>query len=362
MQPNSGCSGCSGQGTTLYTFTTAGAFSRDYNAWQYKTDETLPDGTTHQFTYRNFANEIMLEVTKQFLDNTWTTLTLNYYRYDGQGRQILHAYPSAFHVYNGEYYSENSADLVGWSGNNATYLANDAGLIEITDYYTSSTATGTSVGGAEGYVKDTAVQQGDSGSPVYQSLVDYIANVVNSETFYFTADYWNFPTAPASLTSLPTDARKTTYTYSWYTGTNQLELEQVFAPVVTEANNGPATSSADLASANVTSTSFDIYGRPTWTQDAAGYLSYTAYDDATGAVTKSITDVNTASESTGLPANWTTPDGGGVHLVTEYQVDAQGREVETVDPNGAVTYTVYNDASHEVRTYAGWHRPPPGPT
>jgi YD repeat-containing protein len=91
--------------------------------------------------------------------------------------------------------------------------------------------------------------------------------------------------------------------------------------------------------------------------DADGTIDYTAYDTATGAVVKTITDVNTqdTGDFTGLPAGWTTPAGGGLELITTMQVDALGRTVEETDPDGNVTCTVYNDAAHEVRTYPGWN-------
>src|SRR5262249_19885733 len=45
--------------------------------------------------------------------------------------------------------------------------------------------------------------------------------------------------------------------------------------------------------------------------------------------------------------------------------DALGRPTRLTDPKGNVTYVVYNDAAHEVRTYAGWQAAsnlPTGPT
>jgi RHS repeat-associated protein len=104
-----------------------------------------------------------------------------------------------------------------------------------------------------------------------------------------------------------------------------------------------------------------------WTKDPDGFLSYAAYDVATGAVVKTIADVNTANtgDFVGLPAGWSTPAGGGLHLVGQYEVDALGRDTRLTDPNGNVTYTVYNDPNHEVRTYAGWQtsgNTPTGPT
>jgi RHS repeat-associated protein len=84
-------------------------------------------------------------------------------------------------------------------------------------------------------------------------------------------------------------------------------------------------------------------------------------------VVERIVDVDTTrtADFAGLPAGWTTPAGGGLHLKTTYEVDGLGRTTTTTDPGGHVTYTVYNDANHEVRTYRGWdatNNVPTGPT
>src|SRR5262249_20934332 len=36
------------------------------------------------------------------------------------------------------------------------------------------------------------------------------------------------------------------------------------------------------------------------------------------------------------------------------EVDGLGRTTKLTDPKGQVSYTVYKDPSHEVRTYVGW--------
>jgi len=86
-------------------------------------------------------------------------------------------------------------------------------------------------------------------------------------------------------------------------------------------------------------------------------------------VTKSISDVMVDmahySEFSNLPSGWMTPSGGGLNLVTTMTVDGLGRTTELTDPAGNVTYTVYDDVDHEVRTYAGWNSSsgtPTGPT
>src|SRR5206468_1393818 len=56
-----------------------------------------------------------------------------------------------------------------------------------------------------------------------------------------------------------------------------------------------------------------------------------------------------------LPSGWSTPTGGGLNLIAYHTVDGLGRTTSETDPNGNVTYTVYNDANHEVRVYPGFN-------
>jgi RHS repeat-associated protein len=106
---------------------------------------------------------------------------------------------------------------------------------------------------------------------------------------------------------------------------------------------------------------------PVWMKDEAGFISYTLYDQATGAVIKTISDVDTTQTGTfaNLPSGWTTPSGGGLHQTSTSEVDELGRTTKVTDPNGNVSYVVYNDVAKEVRSYVGWDTStnlPTGPT
>jgi YD repeat-containing protein len=147
-----------------------------------------------------------------------------------------------------------------------------------------------------------------------------------------------------------TGAETTSYAYTYFPGGVRTQSLTVTHPAVSAAQDGPGTPDQD---AHV----YDAYGREVWARDGGGFLTYTEYDPATGAVTKTIQDVDTsrAGDFQNLPAGWATPPGGGLHLVTLHEVDALGRTTALTDPNGNVTYTVYNDPNHEVRAYAGWN-------
>ena len=151
-------------------------------------------------------------------------------------------------------------------------------------------------------------------------------------------------------------AEVTGFAYTWFSGTTAMQSMTATAPTILAAQNGPD-------SPDVTTTIYNTYGQAIWTRDGDGFLDYTAYDIATGAVIETIADVDTSTIT--APDGWVTPSGGGLNLIDEENVDALGRTIKDTDPDGNVTYTVYDDPDHEVRTYSGWNsatETPTGPT
>lgn len=189
--------------------------------------------------------------------------------------------------------------------------------------------------------------------------------IVSSQKYYRRGDgVVTFIYPVASQTQYPnadgTNPRVTNYAYSWASGLQMLSKTITKPPIVT-GQNGPATNTTDatLGHTDVSTTIFDNYGRPIWTKDGDNFVNYTAYDAQTGAVIESITDVDYTKLSSGEKSlydatGWAT-NSGGVHLVTTDLVDGDGRPTKITDPNGNVTYNVYNDTNHETRTYVGWH-------
>jgi RHS repeat-associated protein len=331
-----GCSSCggTGQGTFTYSYTLSG-FSAGYNSWNEKTVETLPDGNQN-FVYTNYAGEVMLKVFHdQASGNNWET----FYKYDNAGRIILKANPSAVSGYNDSFADLLDQTQVGDYG----YLRALSGLIEITDYYASTTAGETTAGGVAGYWQDTKLQQGKTGTLILQATTQYFAHSAGGSTVDPVA------TQTVYRNTDGTGAETTSYAYMWFSGTTQKQSVAVSLPTISATQNGPGT-------ADVQTTYFDTYQRPIWIKDGDGFINYTAYDPATGAVVKTITDVDTTrtGDFQNLPAGWSTPAGGGLHLITQREVDGLGRTTKLTDPNGNVTYAVYNDPNHEVRVYPGW--------
>ena len=88
-----------------------------------------------------------------------------------------------------------------------------------------------------------------------------------------------------------TGAQTTNYAYTWSSGTLEAESVTVTYPTITTAQNGSNSAVSEMVV-------IDELGRPVWTKDAAGYINYMAYDLATGAVIKTIADVDTTQTGT----------------------------------------------------------------
>ncbi|HEX8911045.1 MAG TPA: RHS repeat-associated core domain-containing protein [Humisphaera sp.] len=241
-------------------------------------------------------------------------------------------------------YWEASPDLLTDPGEPADAelegLRDAEGLITTTTYGASNAATSTVAGDALGQVKSVSVRQGEAGTPVKQQEYTYLQRTGGSVTTYPAA------TSTVYRNDNGTGGQTTTFAYTWFSGTVQPQTVTTTLPTVTTAQNGSNAAAAVV-------TVLDPYGRPVWMRDADGFISYTEYDAATGAVTKAIADVATSLVSN-EPSGWTTPAGGGRHLVTEFEVDRLGRTTKVTDPTGTLTYVVYKDADREVRTYRGF--------
>ncbi len=337
-----------GLGTYSFTYTTS-SNSPGSNSWDVKTVETLPDSSTNT-VFTNAYGEVML---RDFHDSVsgsdWDYFT----EFDSAGRPILTAQPSAVTGYSSTY-----SDLLHKTSGNYQYLSNSAGLLLLTAYYTSTTATGTSAGGVTGDIEESEVEQGQTGTAVETEAYQYYNYSATVSGTTITVD----PVATDEVFSGTggTGGRTTSYSYTWFSSSTVEQSETVTYPVVSSGQNGPGT-------ADTETTYFNTLALPIWKMDGDGFLTYLAYDQATSAVVKQIDDVNTADtgDFSNLPTGWTTPSGGGLELITTYQVDSLGRTTEETDPNGNVTYTVFNDPNQSYRVYPGWNSGtglPTGPT
>ena len=106
--------------------------------------------------------------------------------------------------------------------------------------------------------------------------------------------------------------RTTSYSYTWFSGTNLVQSETVTLPTVSTAENGPGTADSET-------TYFDIYGNAIWHKDGDGFLTYAAYDAATAAVTKTIADVDASGLWPGRVVTEVAPAGDFWEAEPEHQ-------------------------------------------
>jgi RHS repeat-associated protein len=374
-----GASASGGQGTFQYSYYTnpnLPSSSVDFNTWITRTTETEPDGNQN-IAYTSINGNDILYIQNVSGDpgdpsnegDNWISGA----QYDGFGRMLDSISTSAINLdasmLDGattvsaiEAALEPDADL----GLSEGLLYSSQGLIDSTTYYGSTTATSSSPGGAAGYVEADYVQQGADGTPIEQDSYTYISHSnAAGQTIYPEASYTQYQSS-ADGGSTP---ETTSYSYTWQSGTdgvtNQVEDETTTNPVISASQNGSGT-------ATTTQTVYNTFGWPVWTMDGSGYITYTAYDNATGAAIQSIEDVNTAALSdlanyagttfTGgynpygvpeLPSGWATPSGGGLNLVTTDDVDELGRTIEEISPAGNITLYAYDDPDHAQFTFPG---------
>ncbi len=145
-------------------------------------------------------------------------------------------------------------------------------------------------------------------------------------------------------------AETTSFAYTFYSGTVALQQLTTTLPAVTDQNSG-GTSVND-----VLQSFFNQFGQDVWNEDADGNISYTAYDAATGAMTQFVQDVGSSDAAAlgGLPSGWSVASGSHLNLTSSAAVDALGRTTMYTDPDGNITFTVYDDPDHEMRVYQGW--------
>ena len=327
-----------GTQTFAYNHATDKGLTGGFNAWNTKTVETLPDGMVN-VVYANFAGQPMLKVF-QSGSHEW----FDYFQYDAQGRLALRAESSAV-----QSYIEADAGLVT--------LKASSGLIHLYDYYS---ATDSATGAVAGYLAFERIKKGQNGDAIKLREWRFAARTAGGATVY---PLWKeiVYRCEAGGGSNPVDI---TYSYEW----NHLKVRSrttIWPPVAASQNgSGQADRRIEV---------FDDYGRVTWTQDERGFLARMKYDPATGALVQTIQDADSAYWTTHptdepLPPNgWTTPTGGGLHLVTDYTVDEQGRVTEqlgpeheailedgTADQVRRANFSVYQDDFETLGTFEQW--------
>src|SRR5206468_1221383 len=170
-----------------------------------------------------------------------------------------------------------AADMLHNQSGNYEFLNDGTGRIDTITYGSSTTATTSTAGDVLGLEKQRSVQQGETGTAILQHAQQYLVHTVGSVSTYVIANETNYRNTDG------TGAETTSNSDTWFSSSQMLQSVATSLPTVSSGQNGPG--SADTAT-----TYNDSYGRPIWTKDGGGFIHYTAYDQATGAVTKTITD------------------------------------------------------------------------
>ena len=286
-------------------------------------------GGSFRGPHTNSGGEVLLSAYTQGT-NEWK----DFYKYDSAGRMLLHALPSAVTTY----FPSSPQLLDSPAGGDVEGLANDAGLIEVMTYETTSTtATTSTAGNVLGYLKSTARAHGENqlAGGIQQQAYTYLQRPVTT-TYVIKAStsYRDDGAAQAVLT---------TNNYTFYSGTDRIQAIDTHLPVVSASQNGPGTD-------DVETTVFDTFGRVVWQRDADGYLAYTAYESGNGAISQSIVDADPAqvtSPPIGAPPRGATST--PLHLRTQIINDGLGRPRFVEDPRFNVTETRYDDAAQAKR-------------
>ncbi len=335
-----------GIGVFSYSYSTNPNFNLTnvaYNTWEYKTVETLPDGSVN-IVYCNAAGQALFTVGYED-DDSDSEVDANelvaaaYYQYNTLGRLTLKA--------DGLAIASCTVDEDAKTGYTVT-LSSSSGEFYLTTYYGSTNATASADGGVKGFVESYSVKQGSTGTPALLETIEYYRKASGGSVYVAVANdtvYFDGTTTTDSVA---------TYAYTWpaVTGVTAPLTAVAYLP---DEDTGAQSSDASTAI-------YDAYGRAVWTKDANGSLTYMAYDDFTGAVVKLIQDVNVnlggiagGYDTTYLPAAWATlPALYGEHLTTVYEADSLGRTTKVTDAEGNVMFNVYNDTAHEIRVYTGW--------
>ncbi|MCA9268299.1 MAG: hypothetical protein KDA41_07500, partial [Planctomycetales bacterium] len=321
----------------VFTFGYAvSTFADDYNYWKRRSTTTFADGS-QRIVYTNFIGGVLLTDFAAGSDH-W----IEHHQFDANAHETRMAHPSAVLSYD-----DTAADL------NVSLRAS-SGLIQNVVYYSTTTATEDTAGGVAGRPQRRSLQQGSGGTPITQSEVSYFARTASGATVYPIAAETRYRNDDGS------GAITTDYAYTWHDGTVQILQRTTTLPAVPASQNGDGTSA-------VITEIFDADGRLVWQRGPRGFIDYFAYDPVTGAMTRRIQDVDmTLMSGAPLLPSWTTPAGGGLHLVTDLSHDELGRTtrtlgpVHTVDLAGTATdvrsasWTLYDDLNREVRSAQGW--------
>lgn len=273
--------------------------------WSRRSIKTTADGSV-QTVYYNEVNQPILKI----LTGTGVS-TLEYSEYDENYHPVLRCGADAI---------ASVTQPATSSDNLSVTLNTDQGLIKCWAYYPMS---GGGADAAPGYVQWEGVQQGTSGTVIKINQFTYSSHTAGDTTLYRTA----------SLTQYRSDAdggsnpATTSYEYEWRTDDSLRPLQKTITlPVVSIEEHGTGETYTQVER-------YDFFGNSEWLKDEIGVLVFQVFDPLSGGLWQRITDVDTLRMNPGVvPDGWITPPDGGFHLITDFECDAQGRNLQELGP------------------------------
>ena len=183
----------------------------------------------------------------------------------------------------------------------------------------------------------------------FVSATDWSNHGTNGKTNYLPDYSYTFPTQTTTKAS----GIKTTYTYTFWAGTDSLAIKTRTAtlPIVATSQNGSgvATTSAQY---------YDDEGRLRWTKDGEGVVNYYSYNPDTGGQAYMATDVPNSYSPDVSATDWVIVTSGGADTIqptrgtqlatalnfkSKTYYDDQGRSTKSIDQAGNEHFTVYEE-------------------
>ena len=205
-------------------------------------------------------------------------------------------------------------------------------------------------GEAQGYLQKEGVKEGSAGSVVDIRRLKYADQTINGgQDNQTTVHPVSETTAYRSATG-GGDPVTTTYQYSFFTGTVQIEEATTELPNVPDGSQpgSPNENGVNYPQNDTVKRLYDIQGRLAKLTDARGMETTYTYDEVTGAITQMVQDAAS----------------GGLQLTTDYDHDDLGRQTQSLGPPHDIdgqtvrtaTWTVYQDEDNEIWTGQGYRR------
>ena len=315
---------------------------QEYNAVHRETVETGHFGEQN-IVFTNFKGNVLLKERKP-PQGSGDEPCVHYRVLNNDGRQTHHYHPKAVLSYS------VVPGVPGTPTRLSVSLSPNEGMIEMTEYLDDPLKSG-----RKKVVKE-AIKQGIGGTPIIKSERTYEKRQIDARVA------WKVSSATVYEDEANTKPITTHYAYTYHPNSLKVEQKTTTSPAVPTSQNGSGI-------ATIRVDRFDAQGRPVWSKDELGIISYRQYNAITGSLVKTIQDVNTTqtADFANLPSGWTTASGAGKHLVSEFEYDFQGRMVQTLGPrntavndaNQSITvrpasWTVYDDANFTVRSASGF--------